>query len=117
MPFAPANPHRFKPGQSGNPSGRPAETLEQKARKLTDPALKALVLDLADPDKRAFAACAILDRGWGKPTQSVNAVVNATHYVGGVDLPPRETLEQWLQRRKEELRRLDAPKPNGENKE
>jgi hypothetical protein len=34
--------------------------------------------------------------------------LNGTLAVGGVDLPPRETLEQWLTRRRQELNALEA---------
>lgn len=75
-----ANATSFKKGQSGNPGGRSpkvgpnGETLTQLARGKTAEALQTLV-DLMSPtqegDIRLRAASAILDRGWGKPTESV----------------------------------------------
>lgn len=45
------------------------------------------------------------------------AINNTQVAVGGIDRPPRETLEQWLERRRRELAALDGPhKPgNGAN--
>lgn len=66
----------FVKGQSGNPGGRPKEdaNLKELARARTAEALETLVSimqnDEAPPAARVSAACAILDRGYGKPTQS-----------------------------------------------
>ena len=58
----------FKPGQSGNPGGRP-KGIAAKAREHTDKALDVLVKALSDKDARVkiVAAKEILDRGLGKP--------------------------------------------------
>ncbi|MCG3201231.1 MAG: hypothetical protein NFCOHLIN_01097 [Gammaproteobacteria bacterium] len=67
----------FRPGQSGNPRGRPKvnKTLRDLARSCTEDALKALVEVMNDrraaPLARVVAATAILDRGWGKPESSL----------------------------------------------
>jgi hypothetical protein len=91
------------------------------ARALTPKAIAALDKALDDPDRAVQAAQALLDRAWGKPAQAVFAQVNGSVLVGGIDRPPRETLEQWLARRRRELTVLDsqaeqhAPSPrNGE---
>jgi hypothetical protein len=67
-----ANLRPFVPGQSGNPSGR-ARGLERLAREHTEAALEVLVQALQDEDtrNRITAASMILDRGWGKPAQTV----------------------------------------------
>jgi hypothetical protein len=76
MSFEPGNPKAFKPGQSGNPSGRPKVVAEIRdlARQHTGTALNALV-KIATAGKsesaRVSAATALLDRGYGKPTQPI----------------------------------------------
>jgi hypothetical protein len=68
----------FVKGQSGNPGGRPkavigGKTLTEIAREHTPEAIQALADALADESvtARISAATALLDRGWGRPAQSV----------------------------------------------
>lgn len=76
----PKKPHaaNFKPGVSGNPGGRPKAIVEvvNLAREQTEAAIRTLaeiaVNADAHPGARVAAACAILDRGWGKPRQDVH---------------------------------------------
>ncbi|MGA3007609.1 MAG: DUF5681 domain-containing protein [Opitutaceae bacterium] len=79
---------RFQPGQSGNPGGRPKSdfALGELARKHTRMALACIVSIMQDADAspvaRVRAAEAILDRGYGKPGQSLD--VNASPLVPDV---------------------------------
>lgn len=65
----------FKKGQSGNPGGRPKELhgIQALAREHADLAIKVLA-DVAKRGKseaaRVAAATALLDRGFGKPSQT-----------------------------------------------
>jgi hypothetical protein len=66
-------PGTFEPGKSGNPGGRPKDVgpIKELAKQHTLPAMQALVSALKDKNgrTRVAAAEAILDRGYGKPTQ------------------------------------------------
>lgn len=68
---------RFRPGQSGNPSGRP-KGIGAQAREHTADALRVLVDGLGDEDPRVRVAAAkeILDRGYGKPVAMTADVTN-----------------------------------------
>jgi hypothetical protein len=99
----------FRPGQSGNLTGRPKRpaTIEARrifqdvadaARERTQDAIDVLAAIMKDPKApaaaRISAAQAILDRGHGKPAQAieVNAGPDLTH-VSDEDL---KTLERIL---------------------
>lgn len=85
----------FEPGQSGNPSGRPkskmadGRSLSDVAKEHTEAAIKALVAIVrnkrASASARVQAATALLDRGWGRPHQTVSA---------GIDEKSNSPLEQ-----------------------
>ena len=81
----------FRPGVSGNPAGRPKrpDTIEARrvvadvksaARELTPVAMDTLEKAMTDQKApwaaKITAAIAVLDRGWGKPTQQVAANVS-----------------------------------------
>lgn len=68
----------FQPGQSGNPGGRPKASarVRDAAREHTESAIDVLVSIMTNTDAataaRVAAASAILDRGYGKPTQPID---------------------------------------------
>ena len=68
----------FKPGQSGNPGGRPRvlRDVQELAREKSPEAIETLSNIMHDtkapPAARVAAANALLDRGYGKPTQPIS---------------------------------------------
>jgi hypothetical protein len=70
----------WKPGESGNKDGRPKayKDIQELAKVHTPAAIAALVLSLQDERTRVPAAVALLDRGWGKPSQSLDINSNST---------------------------------------
>jgi Family of unknown function (DUF5681) len=89
----------FKPGQSGNPSGRarvPAEVKEM-ARAYTEEAIKTLATVMNDKkapaSARVMAANAIIDRAYGKPTQHIEAHVDL---IDRLSLTEQEALASAL---------------------
>jgi hypothetical protein len=86
----------FKPGQSGNPKGRAPGTgksiayhgegwdVRDLARAYTPQAIETLAEVMTDqsapPSARVSAASVMLDRGWGKAAQTIEANIN--HYDG-----------------------------------
>lgn len=83
---------KFQPGQSGNPSGRPKELAHVKelARAQTENAIKTLIEIASGVEHpspaRVAAATALLDRGWGKPTQMIG---------GDAEAGPVKTVVTW----------------------
>lgn len=75
----------WKPGQSGNPGGRPkglhkvAELARSKTEAMIGVLEEIAASPKAPPAARVAAANSILDRGWGKPSQPIG---------GADDLPP-----------------------------
>jgi len=72
--------HLFKPGQSGNPSGRPKmpEVLQTKIRNLCETAVITLAGCLTSNDERIKleAAKVLLDRGYGRAVTPVEAKID-----------------------------------------
>lgn len=80
---------RFKPGQSGNPDGRSkkAQDIEWLARKSAVDAIEKLTKLMKSDDERVAlaAAQAILDRGVGKPKQTIANEVTRKRDVTDID--------------------------------
>jgi hypothetical protein len=66
---------QFRPGQSGNPGGRPKgeRSVREIAQQHTTAAMETLVhvMRTGKNSERVQAATTLLDRGWGKPNQSI----------------------------------------------
>lgn len=74
--------YQYKPGQSGNPSGKP-KTPEEAKKKLKDEAYNAvnrLIKEAKDPKNRRYfeANMAIIERVWGKTPQPIDVEGEAT---------------------------------------
>ena len=112
---------RWAPGQSGNPGGRPGgvAAVRELARNHTAEAIECLLKEMRKGDTshaRIAAANALLDRGWGRPTQPL---------AGDAEEPPveirmtrAELAEQARRRIDEAFREYRAPgyeeeRPNG----
>lgn len=73
---------RFTKGVSGNPGGRPKGEgdIRELARKHTPQAIRTLEKvmndDNANPSARVAASEALLNRGWGRPAQTIRASID-----------------------------------------
>ena len=97
----------WQKGQSGNPGGRPVGCgeIRQLARAHTNTALETL-LEVAKSGKsesaRVAAAVALLDRGWGRPTQPL---------AGDPEEPPIGIELSAEERRRRAREEIDAAFP------
>ena len=95
-----ANSTSFRPGQSGNPNGRPRvlADVQNAARDHSSEAIETLARIMRDPKApaaaRTSAACALLDRGYGKPLQTVHSENENVHYAVS-DKPMSD--EEWTE--------------------
>lgn len=88
-------PTAFKPGKSGNPTGRPKKTeqefeLIQACKDKTPAALAVMehiMMEGENERNKLAAAQAIIDRAYGKPTQTIAGDENKPlHIVGTIRL-------------------------------
>jgi hypothetical protein len=89
----------WRPGQSGNPRGRPLRaerSAAERARDFTEDAIKALVHALRVPTTRVPAAVALLDRGWGRPDVRIHAQSESTvlHLIAAQAISEELLLQQ-----------------------
>lgn len=84
----------WKPGQSGNPGGRPKlnAALRQKCRDLDEESLAALRAALAVPGERVSAAKVLLAYGHGAPESKPIADEDEAEPTGG-KVTPAKALE------------------------
>jgi hypothetical protein len=94
-----ARPGTFRKGVSGNPGGRPKAALnvQELARAHTEDAIRALVAALQNPRERVQAATALLDRGWGKPAQAIEASaqedITVWHLIAASEFKPGPVID------------------------
>jgi hypothetical protein len=88
----------FKPGQVGNPGGRPraAVTMTAEARRYAIEAIQALVRTMRTETgaSRIAAARELLDRGFGKPAQNVDFTLSKK--INEMSLEELSALEQQM---------------------
>jgi hypothetical protein len=80
----------WQKGKAGNPGGRPKEDAEvrQLARIHGGEAIKTLagLMNSKDPKIQVSAANAVLDRGFGKPSQTLDLTAHKSHEEWLVEL-------------------------------
>jgi len=102
---------RWRKGQSGNPGGRPKVIgdLQEQARQWAPEALEALreiaASRDAPPSARVSAAVALLDRGYGKLAQSIDAKVSNEPSMAQLHL---QALKELAERAKEQKAAREA---------
>lgn len=103
---------RWIKGQSANPSGRAKVVgdLREMARVHTPEALATLVEVMNDksapPAARVAAAGHVLDRGYGKPAQSMEGRVEVQHSISATAASVLQALTQRAKERQAEAAKL-----------
>ena len=103
---------RWLPGTSPNPGGRPrvVADIQDLARQYTETALKTLH-HIAEKGKqesaRVAAATALLDRGWGRPTQPLAGDPNAPPVGWSVEDRERELAREREEKAAQAARLID----------
>ena len=103
---------RWAPGQSGNPGGRPGgvAAVRELARNHTAEAIECLLKEMRQGDTshaRIAAANALLDRGWGRPTQPLAG--DAEEPPIGIAMSREQLAEQSLREINEAFREYRPP--------
>jgi hypothetical protein len=91
----------WKPGQSGNAKGRPPmlTAIAPMARKHSEKAIRTLVeiAEKGTPDSaRVSAAVALLDRGFGRPAQSIEMDLQLSKSFAAMSLEELQEVRQRL---------------------
>lgn len=84
----------FKPGQSGNPGGRPKKTeeqrtLEEMCRQRTPEALATVlgIMDKGENERNRLAAAQfVIERGWGKAAQTIDLTARVSMHEDALAL-------------------------------
>lgn len=99
-----ANAGSFKKGQSGNPGGRPKKTpelleVEELCRQLSPEAVRKMAhwMRTGDGPVSLKAADAIVNRGFGRPTETKNVTITDERMVVRAPDKPADTAD-WVGR-------------------
>ena len=101
-----------KGGASPNPGGRPKEVgdVRELAKAHSAEAIETLATIMRDKDAppaaRTAAATALLDRGYGRPAQAMDAKIEVSHSVADTAAQVLMALSQRARERKAEEARL-----------
>ena len=91
----------FKPGQSGNPGGRPKKTQEEidliaACKSKAGAALETILQIMATgaEKNRLAAAQVVIERAYGKPVQPQD--IDLKGHLAVASIRPKLTREEWL---------------------